>query len=623
MTQGVFLPCFKKRGYMFSAFNLAYSIKHFNPEIKICLFHDEVIGEILPENLYVFDQLIQIPVDVKFKEGRIDPAWIKACVYDYLPYDENFIMDVDAVCFQDIQPLFDSLSKHKDYYSAPMYGSHQLSDGDHMEVNGWANANQVWEKYKLHPDAILPSINSSFQYVRKSPEAKALFDQLKENLNDPIPLNELKDHWGGTQPDELYMDIALAQKNICPPTGTNYIFFGKRHDPTKSISDLESQFYFMSIYGGNGFTSPFYTEHYDRFLHRIMRGKRTHNYKYDHIARDKHANGKPQATRNVIKEDTILAPGLIPVNKTRLIDDNRLIRIYPGPDGRNLKVSNWLNGSFHAYKGQVYFAYRMEMRPFCKTMKLGLCLLDNELQPNYHTNVLLNLHSNLRGHAKNFHVEDPRLFTYKDELYLSYTDGYQMGQAKIDPQTLQATESFYIDLPRVGRTEKNWTFFEHDGNLYSVYDIASHTIFKMNGPHYEKVYSTPFEHSWQWGELRGGTSPMLIGDRYLSFFHSASPITHKNAQGRCYYMGAYTFEAKPPFRVLSISKEPIMSGELCDDSIPRLSNKIFVVFPCGVLKLQDSYLVSYGWNDFQVRYCEVTNELLKENLIEVNQLQEA
>lgn len=89
-------------------------------------------------------------------------------------------------------------------------------------------------------------------------------------------------------------------------------------------------------------------------------------------------------------------------------------------------------------------------------------------------------------------------------------------------------------------------------------------------------------------------------------------------------MGAYTFEAKPPFKPLSITRSPIIAGEWVDDNIPRLSNAIFVVFPSGAIRQKSGWLVSFGYNDYRCRFMEITDEELENNMIELTpKLQEA
>jgi predicted GH43/DUF377 family glycosyl hydrolase len=298
-----------------------------------------------------------------------------------------------------------------------------------------------------------------------------------------------------------------------------------------------------------------------------------------------------------------------------------MIRHFPDRKNRLIKITNWYNCSLLDYKGNTYFAYRMDGPPFCTRMKIGLCLVDEHLQPITATNKVLELVTRRRPFDDNYHAEDPRLFIHNDELYLSYVDGYQMAQAKINPETLTATESFYIDKPDASKTEKNWTFFSHEGKLYSIYNTCPHTIFEMNGFTWNQVYQTPFDHNWKYGELRGGTSPIPYGENYLCFFHSALTLPQIK-EGRQYFCGAYIFEGKPPFRPLYISKQPFFCGEYTNNAA-RLSNKIYVVFPSGVVKRNDSFFVSFGYNDLESRYVEIPEQMLLNNLTEIIYQKEA
>ncbi len=89
LENGIFLCAFGKRGYSFSAYNFAYSIKHFNPDLPIAIFCDESIETNIPiERRNVFDIIIRIPDEVKFYNGRVDPCNIKTSIYDFLPFQK-------------------------------------------------------------------------------------------------------------------------------------------------------------------------------------------------------------------------------------------------------------------------------------------------------------------------------------------------------------------------------------------------------------------------------------------------------------------------------------------------------------------------------------------------------
>ncbi len=145
--------------------------------------------------------------------------------------------------------------------------------------------------------------------------------------------------------------------------------------------------------------------------------------------------------------------------------------------------------------------------------------------------------------------------------------------------------------------EKNWAWFEHDGQLHFVYQNNPHIVVETDGPRIVTHNETQFKSHWRWGEMRGGTNPVRIGDEYLAFFHSSMPwkTIPKYGERRRYFMGAYAFEAKAPFKVTRVSKEPLLIGSEFDPTIP---GSPAVVFPCGlVMEPKGSLYCTYGIND--------------------------
>lgn len=62
--------------------------------------------------------------------------------------------------------------------------------------------------------------------------------------------------------------------------------------------------------------------------------------------------------------------------------------------------------------------------------------------------------------------------------------------------------------------------------------------------------------SYRYGEFRGGTNAVDLGDRFLAIFHSTAVLP--KASTKTYFMGAYTFSKTSPFRLLAISSEPVV-----------------------------------------------------------------
>lgn len=197
--EGVVLFAFGKVGYYHAAYNLAYSIKHYSPNVKIALYVDDInkcttsTGDIIK---YV-DSLNQIEHSDLYVDGKFDPAMLKVSLYKYLPYKHNLYLDVDAVCLKDIQPLIDELIGTKRHYISHCVGYHTIDLGRGIPSMQWAWADDIWQHFKLEQDAILPAINSSIQYIKKCQESKELYTVLNLLYNhNQLPTNRLRMKWG-------------------------------------------------------------------------------------------------------------------------------------------------------------------------------------------------------------------------------------------------------------------------------------------------------------------------------------------------------------------------------------------------------------------------------------------
>jgi hypothetical protein len=294
-SRGVVLCAYGKRGYVYSAFNLAYSIKYHSPDLPVTLLHDETIySELQQWQFQYFDKMQAIPNNVKYRFGKLDPAQIKISVYEFLPYDYNLFVDVDALALSDWNVIFDELIADGGYYYTHIIGEHKLSYGNEIPTMYWAWANDIWRHYNLDNDAILPSTNSSFQFIKKCSESELLFNRIKSNYNNPIPLNQLRYQWGGAQPDELYLNVALAQTGLMPKTKRRYLYMANERFE-KTFTDIENEFPILCLFGNSEMVMSIYSDWYDRLLINMLREHgQNHYFKWHHISADKHANTKPK-----------------------------------------------------------------------------------------------------------------------------------------------------------------------------------------------------------------------------------------------------------------------------------------------------------------------------------------
>lgn len=300
---GVVLFAFGKPHYYGAAYNLAFSIKRFNSGLKIALFVDDmskVHGYANGLADYV-DSINEIKPEHLTTGGKLDPGKLKVNLYQYLPFEHNIYLDVDAVALKDLEAMINELiNAGKDYISHTV-GYHTIKQGRAIPSMQWAWADDIWEHFQLRESDTLPAINSSIQYIRKSETAECLYASAKHYYeNNQLPVQKLRMKWGGGQPDELYMNVALAKLGLDPaiiPVGqtegseNGYIHFAMQRRLT--FEQITERFYLQSYYGGQGFTPLFYVEWLDRLLKKwFAESGKQHIHFINRITSNKYAGNK-------------------------------------------------------------------------------------------------------------------------------------------------------------------------------------------------------------------------------------------------------------------------------------------------------------------------------------------
>jgi len=234
------------------------------------------------------------------------------------------------------------------------------------------------------------------------------------------------------------------------------------------------------------------------------------------------------------------------------------------------------------------------------------------------------------------HFEDPRAIYFKGQTWLSCCN-FVVYPISAKKQTWTGAHQILCEVnehwntpkrhdPIFGKNgggtsmnggdEKNWVWFYHDDGLHLIYMTAPHTVVPFNkfmeaGKPYVTQEINPL---WMHGAPRGGTPPVRIEDEYWSFFHSSTPWVGTK---RRYHMGAYAFEAKPPFRITKMSSLPLLSGSRKD---VWFENKPLVVFPNGALLKDGVWTVVLGVNDLASAWIDIPHSELVQIVREVQPL---
>ncbi len=245
---------------------------------------------------------------------------------------------------------------------------------------------------------------------------------------------------------------------------------------------------------------------------------------------------------------------------------------------------------------------------------------------NYIGIALLDENFNQIGEYKKIDVnsskaEDPRIYKHKNDFFLIYNDTMPIAHyaramyiAKLNPEF---TPEYITCLDQhIKPVEKNWVPFSYNTikgeKLLLAYGLTPHKIMEVTDTtknsieHY--IYKDNPSYSrffWKWGEPRGGTPARLVDGEYLAFFHSCFGTGKK----KWYVMGAYTYEAHPPFKITKVSKFPIIFDNV-------RATRVF--FPTGFIHKKtdgkELIILSYGENDEFSKIVTLDKEKLFENM---------
>jgi predicted GH43/DUF377 family glycosyl hydrolase len=208
-------------------------------------------------------------------------------------------------------------------------------------------------------------------------------------------------------------------------------------------------------------------------------------------------------------------------------------------------------------------------------------------------------------------IEDPRLFLDgQNRLRMHFTDGYKMFSSIIDAETLEMKESWPLTIFK--RQEKNWTPFCVDQREFCVYKIAddnNHIVFEYDRDKKLREFRSPVHLPSDWSkfEPRGGCICDFDDKSMIHVFHAQVNLP---TMSKAYVMGFYLFEKEPPFKVTQICKIPLYVPKACDPVVDRMSRRLHVIYPCGIVRDEDVFYVSCGLHDWKTVVFRFTRQEL-------------
>lgn len=208
MRSGIVIIALGYNLYGSCAFNLAMSLKAYDPKVNITLLHDNgSISHLEDREKEIFNNLIFIPEDRYTIDGQKQYQYIKLCVDQYTPYEHTVVIDADTIWFPDKKISWFMGEKSNEEFWINVNGYYDIKMKSDQSVNYtyWGDAKTIVRHHKLEND--LPQVISGmFSFIKGSYSDK-IFEVAREVYNNPSPNKS----WANGKPDEYCFNVALSK----------------------------------------------------------------------------------------------------------------------------------------------------------------------------------------------------------------------------------------------------------------------------------------------------------------------------------------------------------------------------------------------------------------------------
>jgi hypothetical protein len=209
-------------------------------------------------------------------------------------------------------------------------------------------------------------------------------------------------------------------------------------------------------------------------------------------------------------------------------------------------------------------------------------------------------------------VGDSRLFIYLEKIFLVFDTGHSEIPNRLFIAQLDSTGKILTKIKEVIKLdtrhpiEKNWNFFSEGKRLYAIYRHIPFEVLELVEENNEFMFFKKTVHheimrnnSRIRGEIRGTSTPIRIGNQFVSTTHSSI----QTRKGLVYQSHFFIFSSDYPFRPMSFSADPINYApvrKLFKSKVKLNSAVHQVEFPSGAFKIGRKIVIGYGLNDFTI-----------------------
>ncbi|MES2504619.1 MAG: hypothetical protein V4534_07060 [Myxococcota bacterium] len=329
------------------------------------------------------------------------------------------------------------------------------------------------------------------------------------------------------------------------------------------------------------------------------------------------------------------------------VKETKQIEVPGFPDAFNPSIVRWHGALLMSFRTGHYelasdceedsflMSFRFRSGADLSTNNIGLVFLNPQFKPVGPVQVLNISYKDSSIEARQ---QDPRLISIDGKIYMAYSNiiaGKEQPEIRrmFVAELIHNGREFEVSPPvclasfegqNEQRWQKNWVPFEHLKTLKMAYSIEPHLILEPNitTGDCQTVAKTKIEKlEWDWGVLRGGTPAMRIGSEYLAFFHSSKEMKTAHSDGKKiqhYFAGAYTFDKDPPFRVIRVSKQPIVGRNFYEGLEHKTWKPVRVVFPGGFVADEKHIWMFYGRQDHEIWVAKLDKHELYQSMQSVS-----
>jgi predicted GH43/DUF377 family glycosyl hydrolase len=235
--------------------------------------------------------------------------------------------------------------------------------------------------------------------------------------------------------------------------------------------------------------------------------------------------------------------------------------------------------------------------------------------------------------------EDPRLFVYRDRIYVCYNDCLKECNGLKNPPRFMCLAELAclegkwglqnilqlcwkrperLEKEFTKNIEKNWTPFIYEDQIHFIYTYDPLIIIKPNlvtGECEEVSYGDTLQFTKPYKAPRGGTPACPVEDGFLAFYHICNtdrPVKRYLGLSSygvgCYLMGAVEISKDAPFRILKKTKG-LISGKAL------YTQKRKIEYPSSLIVFDDRYILFWGREDKKIMVGTIDREKLSTYMV--------